>query len=191
MAGLLRALGTKVFGINLHEVDPGKVYRVARRRLDDEKFAVLLRRLSIRTAVDLRRPNSCDGPTGTVDFAGLGVRYETVHVRSSALPFPKKLSRYVQILDSLEYPALLYCKRGTDKSGFASMLYLMLVEGAPVDEARGQLAFIPFGHRKKRHEGPWEFMKLLAEEHPADLRTWITDRYPALFKRERPDEEEE
>jgi protein tyrosine/serine phosphatase len=99
--------------------------------------------------------------------------------------------RFVDIVDTMEYPVLFYCKRGTDKTGFSSMLYLMLVKGLPWHEAKSQLAFIPYGHKKKRHNGPWEFMRLLSESAPVeDLRAWIRNDYPALFKRERGDEEE-
>jgi hypothetical protein len=182
---LIRALASKWFGCNLHEVDPGKAYRVARGRLGDADFANLLRRLGIRTALDLRRPNSCDGSSGPVDFAALGTRYENVHLRSSALPFPAALAEFVRILDGDEAPFLFYCKRGTDKSGFASMLYLMLEKREPLEAARSHLSFIPYGHRKSRHGGPWHFMRLLKAAMPVtDLRAWIRDAYPALFARE-------
>jgi len=182
---MLRALRSKLLGCNLHEVDPGKVYRVARGKLDDAPFAELLRRLGIRTAVDLRRASAADGPGGPVDFAALGIRYENVHLRSSVLVLPECLSRFVEILDGAEPPLLLYCKRGTDKSGFASMLALMLRNGVPLDAARAQLAFIPFGHKKHRHGGPWHFIRLLRETGPhSDLRYWIRGSYPALFERE-------
>lgn len=187
----LKALCRKLFGASLHAVDEGRVYRVARGRMSDAAFEELLACLGIRTAVDLRRKNSRDGVDGPIDFRKLGVRYENEHVRSSALPFPKKLQNYVEILDRLDYPALLYCKRGTDKSGFGSMLYLMLVKDVPWRLARRQLAFIPYGHKKRRHEGPWEFMKLLELDEPIpDLRDWIRERYPEHFRRLRGDEEE-
>ena len=71
------------------------------------------------------------------------------------------------------------------------LIALFHAPGIPWETAKAQLAFIPYGHKKKRHNGPWEFMRLLRESAPIqDLRAWIRDEYPALFKRERGDEEE-
>ncbi|MHC5078550.1 MAG: protein-tyrosine phosphatase family protein, partial [Planctomycetota bacterium] len=178
----LRALRSKLFGCNLHTVEGGRVYRVARGRMATPKMKALVKELGIRTAVDLRREKtSSEDELGAADFDALGVRFENVHVRSSALPFPSKLARFVDILDQAEYPILFYCKRGTDKTGFASMLYLMLEKDKPVEIAKKQLAFIPFGHKKRRHVGPWDFMRLLREDGPVrELRAWIRDTYPAL-----------
>ena len=188
----LKALHSKLFGRNLHAVDAGKVYRVARGRMSTPDFMALLADLAIRTAVDLRRTRTSAGDElKREDFEEVGVRFENVHLRSSGLPFPSKLSRFVDIVDGLGYPVLFYCKRGTDKTGFSSMLYLMLEKGEPWERAKRQLRFIPFGHKKRRHKGPWEFMRLLRECAPvADLRAWIRDDYPALFRREMGDEEE-
>ncbi|MHC4599870.1 MAG: tyrosine-protein phosphatase [Planctomycetota bacterium] len=188
----LNALRSKLFGSNLHAVEKGRLYRVARGRMSTPDFKILLSELKIKTAVDLRRAKTSAADDLTpADFEAAGVRFENVHLRSSALPFPAKLSRFVDIVDGLTHPALFYCKRGTDKTGFSSMLYLMLVNGTSWEEAKAQLAFIPFGHKKKRHTGPWEFMRLLRECAPIhDLRAWIRNDYPALFKRERGDEEE-
>jgi len=190
---LIRAIGRKVFGCNLHAVEDGRVYRVARGRIGTPEFMGLLRELGVRTAVDLRRAKTSLGDElKPADFEEAGVRFENVHLRSSALPFPSKLSRFVEILDGIEYPVLFYCKRGTDKTGFASMLYLILVKEAPLAEARKQLALIPFGHKKRRHEGPWHFMRLAHDNGAGkDLRAWIRDDYPALFRKERPEEADE
>jgi len=188
---LLHALREKLFGCNLHAVEPERVYRLARGRVRDEDFLPLLKRLGIRTAVDLRRAGTAgQDPLPPGAFQQEGIRHENVHLRSSALPFPSHLQRFVDILDGADYPLLFFCKRGTDKTGFASMLYLLLIRNESIETARRHLAFLPFGHKKRRHEGPWDFMRLLRENgHPQNLRDWIRDDYPDLFRRERPDEE--
>lgn len=187
---LVRAVGSKLLGCNLHAVEEGRVYRVARGRVSKETFLALLADLKIRTALDLRRTRTASEDALSPDeIEATGVRFFNVHLRSSALPLPSALSRFVEILDGAEYPVLFYCKRGTDKTGFAALLYRMLVKGEPLEQAREELAFLPYGHKKRRHEGPWHFMRLLTENGmPADLRAWTRDAYPALFARERPGE---
>ena len=45
----------------------------------------------------------------------------------------------------MEYPALIHCKSGADRTGFAAALYLLLQEGRPIEEARAQL-HLRYGH---------------------------------------------
>lgn len=188
-AHLISAVTSKVFGCNFHALEPGVAYRVARGRIATDGFLQLLRDYEIRTAVDLRRNRSHRGDELTcAQVRAVGARRLNVHVRSSNLAFPAKLQRFVQILDTAPRPLLLYCKRGTDKAGFASFLYRLLIEERPIEEAWRELHFIPYGHRRRGHEGPWAFRRLLETHAPHDLRAWIRDDYPALFARERPGE---
>ena len=85
---LLSAAREKVWGLNIHVVHENHVYRAARQRLPNEVFLEVLRRLGIRTVVDLRRRGTADGPELCVSA---GVCYENAHVRSSALPLPTQI----------------------------------------------------------------------------------------------------
>lgn len=168
---------------NLHPLDPPHAWRVARGSSSDRSFCRMLARLKIRTAIDLRRGPRCDQATGTIDFESLGVEYHNLHLRSSDLPHPEPLIRFIQLLDHAPRPLLLYCKRGKDKTGFGSSLYRHLVREEPIDVAWQQLRWIPFGHRPGKHQGPHRFRLLLQEQQPTDLRRWIQDDYPMIFQR--------
>lgn len=167
---------------NLHPLDPPQAWRIARGSRSAEDFQAILKQLGIRTAIDLRRANSSDQKEGQIDFAALGVDYHNLHLRSSDLPHPQALARFVELLDQAERPLLLYCKRGKDKTGFGSALYRHLVCGESISEAWQQLRFIPFGHRRPKHEGPHWFRNLVEQENPADLRAWIREQYPTIFE---------
>jgi len=179
---LLAGIWRKAFASNLHPLDGQAAWRMARRSVSNRRFSAELRDLGIATAIDLRRRHSSDGASGGIDFEDLGIRYENVHVRSSDLPLPENLTRLVELLDGARRPLLLYCKRGKDKTGFASTLYRLLINGDPPEVAYRQLAWIPFGHRKARHEGPWKFRALIDREKPTDLRRWICEEYPRIYE---------
>ena len=167
---------------NLHPLDPPRAWRIARGSRSAEDFQAILQQLGVRTAIDLRRANSSDQKEGQIDFAALGIDYHNLHLRSSDLPHPQPLLEFVELLDQVERPLLLYCKRGKDKTGFGSALYRHLVCGESISEAWQQLRFIPFGHRRPKHEGPHWFRNLVEQENPADLRAWIREQYPTIFE---------
>ncbi|HIC23661.1 MAG TPA: hypothetical protein EYO84_09560 [Planctomycetes bacterium] len=167
---------------NLHPLDPPRAWRIARGSRSAGDFQVILEQLGIRTAIDLRRANSSDQAAGQIDFDSLGIDYHNLHLRSSDLPHPQPLIKFIELLEEAERPLLLYCKRGKDKTGFGSALYRHLVCGESIPEAWRQLRFIPFGHRRPKHEGPHRFRKLIEQEAPADLRAWIREEYPSIFE---------
>ena len=66
-------------------------------------------------------------------------------VRSREAPSRDTVLGAQQFFASLEYPAVLHCKSGADRAGFAAALYLMLHEGRPVADATRQLS-VRYGH---------------------------------------------
>jgi protein tyrosine/serine phosphatase len=181
MAGFAMSIWNHLMRSNLHPLDPPKAWRVARGSQSASRFQKTLTELGVRTAIDLRRAISSDAHTGLIDFASLGINYHNFHLRSSGLPHPDSLLRFVELLDTAERPILLYCKRGKDKTGFGSALYRHLICGDDIDLAWQQLRFIPYGHRRPKHEGPYWFRDLIEKEAPKDLRSWIRDEYPRIF----------
>ena len=166
---------------NLHPLDHPKAWRIARGSCPSLRFQSILLELGIRSAIDLRRTSSSDQEVRLSNFDCLGIEYHNIHLRSSDLPHPQSLQRFVHILDHAPRPLLLYCKRGKDKTGFGSALYRHLICGDSIEEAWQQLCFIPYGHRRRKHEGPYWFRDLIEQSAPADLRTWIAEEYPRIF----------
>jgi protein tyrosine/serine phosphatase len=80
----------------------------------------------------------------------------------------------------MERPALLHCKSGADRSGFAAALYLMLAEGRPVTQARRQLS-LRYGHNRFGRAGLLDaFFDAYARETgktPMPLMEWVETVY--------------
>lgn len=166
---------------NLYPLDSSRAWRIARGSCSTVHFQSILLELGIRSAVDLRRSGSSDQENSAIDFGCLGIEYHNIHLRSSDLPHPEALQKFIEVLEQAPRPLLLYCKRGKDKTGFGSALYRHLICNDPIELAWQQLRFIPYGHRRKKHMGPYSFRSLLKEAAPADIRRWIWEEYPRIF----------
>src|SRR5262249_41159099 len=133
------------FGANFHAVLPGRVYRCAQpsaRALEE-----LVARHGIRTVVNLR--GCCDPFPWYLAQARathrLDVCQEDICLSAGRLPSAPELRRLVEVIDRGEYPLLLHCRRGADRTGLASAVVLLLQPGVPLSQARRQLG-LRYGH---------------------------------------------
>lgn len=130
--GILRALWS-----NFHRVAPG-VYRgnqPAPRRLAAWKAR------GIRTVLNLRggRPSEAYWLYEHHAAARLGLKVVDLRLKARRLPTPEKLDQIERAFRAAERPLVMHCKSGADRSGFAAALWLLMIEGRPVSEARAQL----------------------------------------------------
>ena len=138
----------------------------------------------------LDRLNCFASGQGAATIERLGPR--RIEIRLKA-PFPPGRSRInctlpgrdeiraaARLFQSVERPLLLHCQSGADRAGFASALYLMLVEGRPVAEARRQLA-LRYGHLRLARSGVLDaFFDAYARDtatSPMALIEWVETRY--------------
>ena len=130
---------------NRHTVIPGKIYRSAQPSGDDVRE--LARERGIKTVVNLR------GLSPEFDWYkdecravhDLGLSQEDITLSANSLPPPNELRRVVEVLDRCEYPILVHCKAGADRTGLVAALALLLHTDATPGEARRQL--LPrYGH---------------------------------------------
>ena len=170
---------------NRHTVIPGKVYRSAQPSGDDVREYA--RERGVKTIVNLR------GLSPEFDWYKdearaaheLGLSQEDITLSANSLPPPTELKRAVEVLDRCEYPILVHCKAGADRTGLISALTLLLFTDATLGEARQQL--LPrYGHFRFGRTAAMDkffdqyelYLLSLRREHTREnFRGWIAHHY--------------
>ena len=178
-------VGTVLIGQNLHTVVPGRVYRSA------QPSPAALRRIvkehDIRTVINLR--GSCNPLSWYLDESRtateLGVSQEDLSFSAIHLPPPSELRELIDVLDHAEYPILLHCRQGADRTGMASAIVLLLQDGVSYPQARRELS-IRYGHLAlgktayiDRFFDLYEtWLASTSQEHsPEHFRYWVLSEY--------------
>ena len=186
---ILLFLGYHVYdvllGDNFHSVIPGQVYRSA--QLSASELESFLRRKNIRTIINLR--GCCDPEEWYLDEARVTLRnnvsLEDLGFSAGRLPSIVTLRQLLEAIDRSAYPILFHCHKGSDRTGMASALALLLRTDTPLAEARKQLGFryghLPIGrtvHIDQFFDLYQEWLDGQGMTHsPAVLRRWITQEY--------------
>ncbi len=147
-----------------------------------------IKALGVRTVVNLR------GNFGTAGYreekAAVerhGLIYVDYKLRSRAAPTREELHGFKDLFATLEHPVLFHCKSGADRAGLASVLYLHVVEGVPIEEAKRQLS-LRYGHIRQADTGVLDFLFERYLEHarnePIAFFDWVDQHYdPDALKR--------
>lgn len=123
--------------------------------------------------------------------AKLGLDLHRVGIRGRVAPRKSDLLDLIDLLASMNYPALVHCKSGADRSGFVSAVYLITVENRSIDEGLAQLS-LRFGHLRSSRAGILrEVIEAFRREgaaHGLSFRQWVEDIYDpaAVSSRFRP-----
>ncbi len=130
---------------NIHSVDGGRLVRCA--QLDADDYAELIEEYGIRTVVRLR-----GGKPGDEGFDATRLPTEAagatfVHLPTSATRMPERdyLVNIWRTIQTAEYPMLVHCKAGADRTGLASALYVLHRTG-DLRLAKEQLHTFPYLH---------------------------------------------
>jgi len=95
----------------------------------------------VRTIINLRGARDCGSyrlEREACDRYGLALI--NFHMRSRLAPTWKDVAGALQLFECVEYPMLMHCKSGADRTGLMSTLYLFAREGVPLAEAKRQLS---------------------------------------------------
>ncbi|MEZ5966331.1 MAG: tyrosine-protein phosphatase [Planctomycetota bacterium] len=125
---------------NFHVVEADRVFRAAQPRAADLREWV--DEHGIRTVVRLRGAEPDPELADVIEQADLQV----VALPLSARVYPSA-AQLVTLWDTFataEYPLLIHCKAGADRTGLAAAVYVLQRTG-DLDRARGELALI-YGH---------------------------------------------
>src|SRR5262245_39938700 len=174
-----------MLGSNFHAVIPGRVYRCSQQ--SGAGLAKVVRARDVRTVVNLR------GCNPTVPWyleearatRELDICQEDICFSAGRLPSVHEVRRLVEVLDHTEYPILLHCRRGADRTGLVSAIVLLLQTDTPLARARRQLG-LRYGHVAV---GRPAFLNLFLEQYEgwlgeqglahsrAAFRRWLTQDY--------------
>jgi protein tyrosine/serine phosphatase len=170
---------------NFWTVVPGRVYRSG--RLDDERLEQVIRKYGIRTVVDLRGSDEGivkDRQRERALCRKLGARYRKVSMSAVRIPRPDQVNLLVETLDDAEYPILVHCRQGADRTGFAAALYRTVYCNAPVRRAQSEELTIFKGHLPFEARAMDRFFDLYAQTSGGrDMRLWISGSYPEVYAR--------
>ncbi len=128
--------------LNAHRVTP-RLWRAAQPAPHQiARFA----RLGVKTIVNLRGGREHGSwPLQKEACERHGIKLVDFVLRSRGAPDRETILSAKAFFESLEEPALVHCKSGADRAGFFSVLYLLLQEKLPLDEAMRQLS-LRYGH---------------------------------------------
>jgi len=133
---------------NFHVLEDGKAYRSAQPTHDE--VAAVIQMLGVKTVLNLR--GSHPG-TGWYDEEAAacsenGATLVSVAMSAQSMPPPEVLAAVIQTLQTAEYPILIHCKSGADRTGGTSAIYRMLINGWPREQAMNELSPIYFHFRQ-------------------------------------------
>lgn len=143
-----------------------------------------LRRLvaqGLKTIINLRGPTEYGSYALAKQAAQrYGLTFIDLPLSSGAAPRKEQIHRLHELFQTVEKPALLHCKSGADRSGLAAVLYLILIERRPVEQALAHLSR-RYGHIKVSRTGVLDafFDRYIQDtkERPMDFLAWVDDVY--------------
>jgi len=181
---LIETLRVTAFS-NFHSVLGDRVFRSA--QLSEQQVIDRAEKHGIRTIINLRGTctdfewykSECRGTHAC------NISQEDITLSSGRLPPPQEIHRLVEVLDNTEYPILLHCRRGADRTGLAATLVHLLYSDATVSEARRQHG-IRYGHMPvsitanidRFFDLYEEWLDRLNIDHSRDVfRQWVMKEY--------------
>jgi protein tyrosine phosphatase (PTP) superfamily phosphohydrolase (DUF442 family) len=132
----------RLFWANAAQIAPG----VYRSNQPDRRRLARMQAEGLASVLYLR------GSDGSAPFraeqeacAALGLRFHSFNMSAHRLPSRDRVLALIALFRRIEKPFLLHCRAGADRTGLASAIYLLAIEGRAIAEARAMLS-ARFGH---------------------------------------------
>lgn len=177
-------IGRMIVSRNMHVSQPQRFYRTA--QLKPAQLERLVREKNIKTVINLRgRPFSDWYPEEAQVTQRLGISQEDVTISANRMPPTGEIRRLVEILEQSEYPIVIHCQQGADRTGLVAVMYQLLFTDADYATALRQCS-PRYGHLPvhttlamdsffDQYENWLESQG--AEHSPARFRRWATEEY--------------
>ncbi len=156
---------------NFRTIESDRAYRSA--QLDAETLRLVIDRYGIRTIVNLRGENEDERwYQNERDVAAeVGATLVDIGMSANSLPSRETLLKLYDSFKAAEYPILIHCQAGSDRTGAAAAIWRMAVNGESRAAALAELSPL-YGHFEAVHPD----MDRLVRMFEAD-RTWIERDY--------------
>lgn len=170
----------RIFWTNFYPVAPG----VFRSNQPTHKRFERLKARGIQAILNLR------GSAGAAHYltekescAQLGLTLVDVNMLARQAPARADVLALLDAFRRIDRPFVMHCKSGADRAGFASALYLLVIEGRPLVEARKMLS-PKYLHFRLSRTGILDFILDSYETRQASdaigFEDWIATEYDAL-----------
>jgi hypothetical protein len=177
---------------NFGTVQPGRVYRSG--QMPAASLRRTIREYNIRTVLNLRGPNR-DAWYRAERAATLGSGATQIDIPMSSCLWMSRaqLSTLVETLDTAEYPLLIHCQWGSERTGLVSAFTELLRPGGTLADARAQFSIRYLFLRIKDGKITAEHLDQYADwlgthgwtHDPSRFRRWVRDGFrPRLPNRE-------
>ena len=194
MVGLLLVVGlgatvlfrNSLFHRNFGVVAQGLVYRTAQ---PEENLQSLVETYEVASILNLRGGGSSDSfYADEVRLAtAKGIDFYDYPMSANRRPKRRDLLILIDLFQRCRYPLLIHCKSGSDRTGLASGLYLMVRSGTPPEKALDSFALyyghVPLFGPENLHEPFVEYADWLKSKglshSPERLRSWVENEYRA------------
>ena len=172
---------------NLGIVEPGRVFRSAQ---PGHAWESTIQSLKLKSVINLRGGSPWDEfYKREVEVAGRsGVVFYDLPLSATKRPSRREMMLAIAVLDQCEYPVLIHCKWGSDRTGMLSALYRMQFRYEPPEAALSSFSIlhghIPILGPEKLHEPFREYAAWLREKglahEPSRFRGWVETEYRAV-----------
>ena len=177
---------------NFGEVQHGRIYRSG--QMPAPSLARTVHDHNIKTVLNLRGSNK-DAWYTAERTASLEAGATQIDIAMSSCIWMSRaqLRTVIETLDTAEYPILIHCQWGAERTGLVSAFAELLRPGATLADARAQFSvrylFVRINDGKIMAEHLDQYERWLAERgwthDPARFRQWVAEGYrPQLPNRE-------
>jgi hypothetical protein len=149
----------------------------------------------IRTVINLR--GCCPNMPWYLDEArathGTGISQEDITLSAKRYPHPGEIGRLIDVFDHTDFPVLLHCAAGADRTGLAAAIAILILTDRSLAAARRQL-WPRYGHfavgRTGRLDAFLDYYDNWLNAHgqphtPERFRHWFAEHYcPGPFRAE-------
>jgi protein tyrosine/serine phosphatase len=135
----------------------------------------------VRTIINLRGENGRGGYwLEQAACEKYGIALVNFKISSRRAPTRERIAAAFELFNRVEYPMLMHCKTGADRTGLMSVLYSVLKEGLPLSKAKRHLS-LRYGHLRENGAGIIDdfFDRYLADNRrqPMPFVDWVNEVY--------------